>query len=301
MKIKHQDLIKYFRLSMLIDSDNSPERIIDYSIKIGILNKIDNYIYASDIAKNLGKIQARPSFKLNPKSQDYFIKNILLNYSFNCLGFIPVIKQFNPSQEYGTYVYFRTFQEDYYLINWLKTLNSLGLTNSLESLILIKKEYLEILTSFLFELRTKISAGHEDKDESRKEVGDIAELLAMDYERQRLIKNGFTELANIIERHSLIDNYLGYDIMSFQGSGTYPARKRYIEVKGTLKSNYQFIFTKNERIVASDKGPQYWIYCFKNVKSPTLNNNKPLLICNPIVRLKKMKVKEEPIDIFYSF
>ena len=89
--------------------------------------------------------------------------------------------------------------------------------------------------------------------------------------------------------------------MSFQGSGVYPAKKRYIEVKGTVKSNYQFIFTKNERIVALDKGPQYWIYCFKNVKTELSSDKGPLLICNPIVKLKKMKVREEPIDIFYSF
>lgn len=301
LKISHQNLILYSRLSMLIDSDNSPENIIAYSIKIGILNRIDNYIFASDIAKNLGKLQARPNFNLNPKTQDFFIKNILLNSSLSSLEFIPVIKLFAPSQEYASYVYYRTFQEDTYLINWLKTLNSLGLTLNLGSVIVIRKEYQEVLNSFLFKLRIKSSNDIESREEIRKEIGDIAELMAMEYERKRLTKNGFPELAKIIERHSLIDNYLGYDIMSFQGSGSFPARKRYIEVKGTIQSNYQFVFTKNERIVATEKRSLYWIYCFKNVKPPSLIYCKPLLICNPINSLKKMKVKEEPIDILYLF
>jgi hypothetical protein len=44
-----------------------------------------------------------------------------------------------------------------------------------------------------------------------------------------------------------------------------------------------------------------WRMHFKNIKSDLKQDHKPFLICNPIFRLKKMKVYEEPIDIFYSF
>ena len=156
-----------------------------------------------------------------------------------------------------------------------------------------KSELFFILDSTVFE--------YENIDDIRNEVGEKAEILAIEFERQRLIKSGFPELSELIERHSLIDSFLGYDIMSFQGSGTFPTKKRYIEVKGTVRRNYQFVFTKNERAVAKKKGTQYWIYCFKEVGTSLIGDKKPLLICNPIDRLKKMIVKEEPIDIFYCF
>ena len=301
LKIHRQDLNRYQNLCLLIDSDNSPIKLIDYLIGIAILYEIDEYIYASDIAKNLGKIQGHPNYKLNAKTKDYFIKNILFNTMFLDIGFRSFISNFKPMVEFGTYGYFRTYHENNDSLNWLKALYSVGLTTISETLVLISIEYLENLNFYLYKLRTKNSAEFEKKDQLKNEIGEIAETLAMKYESERLIKNGFPELAKLIERLSKVDNYLGYDILSFQGSGSNPTRKRYIEAKGTLENNFQFVFTKNERIVASEKRTQYWIYCFKNIKSTIKQDYKPLLICNPIFRLKKMKVYEEPIDIFYSF
>lgn len=301
LKIHRQDLSRYQTLCLLIDSDNSPKKLIDYLIRIGILCEIDEYIYASDIAKNLGKLQGQPNYKLNTKTKDYFIKNILFNTIFVDIGFRSFIRNFKPMVEFSTYGYFRTYHENNDSLNWLKALNSLSLTIISEALVLINKEYLETLNFYLYKLRTGNSVEFDKRDELKNEIGKIAETLAIKYESDRLIKSGFPELAKLIERLSKVDNYLGYDILSFQGSGSNPTRKRYIEVKGTLKNNFQFVFTKNERIVASEKGIQYWIYCFKNVKSALKQDHKPFLICNPIFRLKKMKVYEEPIDIFYSF
>lgn len=300
-KIRRKDLIQYQTLCLCIDSDISPEKIVDYLVTNGILNELGEFIFASDVAKNLGKLQGHPNYKLNENTKDYFIKNILLNTIFVDIGFNSIILNFKPLDEFGTYGYYRNFHESAVFLKWLKVLNSVGLTTLSDSLVLIKQEYLPILNFYLYKLRTAASANFEKTDELRNEIGDIAESFAMEFERNRLIKNGFPELAKLVERLSKIDSYLGYDILSYQGSGLDPTRKRYIEVKGTVHDNFQFIFTKNERLVAKKKTIQYWLYCFKQVKSAIKQDHKPLLICNPISKLKKMKVKEEPIDIFYSF
>lgn len=300
-KIRLEDLIRYQSFSMLIDSNNSPIKIIQYSIEIGMLKRIDRYIYLSEIAKILGKFQGKPDYKLNGKAKDYIVKNILLNTIFIEIGFITIIKLFKPVSPYQTYVYFRTFEEDSIFLNWLKSLNTLGFTTNESNLILVKKEYLQMLNYFLFKVRNGGSVDIEKKNDKKTETGESAEILALEFEKMRLIKNGYPELARLIQRISLIDNYIGYDILSFQGAGRNPTKSRFIEVKGTEKNNFQFVFTRNERIVGSEKGLSYWIYCFKNVKSTSINDYKPLLINNPIMRLKKMEVIEEPIDIFYSF
>jgi len=156
LKINFNDLVFYARLSMLIDSENSPERIINYAHNIGILKRHENYVYATDVAKNLGKLQVRPTYYLNLKSQDYFLKNILFNLSFTWPDFLNVIQKFVPNQKYGTYIYIRTFQEDYCFLNWLKTLNSLSLTENLESIVLVRNEYLENFNQFLFKLKNNL-------------------------------------------------------------------------------------------------------------------------------------------------
>ncbi|MFH0761003.1 MAG: DUF3883 domain-containing protein [Bacteroidota bacterium] len=263
------------------------------------MHEAGGHIYISDSGKKLGKIQERPQYFLTRKSKDFFIKNILLNTLFVNTGFISIIKDFEPIQKYNTYVYFRTFRENFVFINWLKTLESIGFTLSLVSVVLINKEYLEVFNLFLFRVRTSKFEKEDSKDDFRKEIGDTAEMLTLDYERERLTKQGYPELADLIEHLSPVDNYLGYDILSFQGTGKNPTKKKYIEVKGTVKSEYQFVFSRNERMVASEKKEQYWIYCYRNVKSTLYPVGGPFKLCNPIMKLKQMDVLEEPDDIFY--
>lgn len=298
-RIQRSDLLKYTESCLLIDSDKSPESIIRYCLEIHILYEINDEIHISEIGKKLGKSQDRPQYILPKRTKDFFIKNILLNAVFIDKGFISIINCFQPVQKYKTYVYFRTFDEDNNLINWLKAFHSVGLTIISDSVFLINYEYLEVFNLFLYRIRTNNFDNEDPKGDFRKEIGDLAENFALDFERERLTKQGYPELAKLIEHLSLIDNYLGYDILSFQGKGKNPARKRYIEVKGTTKPEYQFIFSKNERKVAADKKNQFWLYCFKNVKSSVSSVKGPLMLCNPIKKLKEMNVIEEPDDIFY--
>ncbi len=300
-KISRKDLLRYQSLCLPIDANNSPESILNYTVQSGILTEANGYVYSTDISKNLGKVHNKPNYCLSSKTKDHFIKNIILNSTLQSLGFVSCIENFQPKSDFGTYCYLRTYNESYKLLNWLKALNYLNLTYCSNQFVLINKDYLQILSHFLYRVRNTQSSPSGKCEDQKTITGERAELLAMEFEKFRLIKNGFPELANAIERLSLIDNYLGYDILSYQGNGKNPTKRRYIEVKGTEKNKYQFIFTRNERIVATKKGSKYWIYCFKNVKSASLENARPLLICNPISKLNKLNVYKEPIDIFYSF
>lgn len=101
-----------------------------------------------------------------------------------------------------------------------------------------------------------------------KKIGDAGELLAIEVERQRLIAEGREDLANRIEHVArTIGDGLGFDILSFEKSGS-DYREKYIEVKTTTGGkNKPFDITANEVEVSEEKGEQYCIYRFYGVSS----------------------------------
>lgn len=120
-------------------------------------------------------------------------------------------------------------------------------------------------------------------------TGFSGEQLVMDYEVNRLKKSGYAER---IEHISLIDDSLGYDILSFEEDGTY----RYIEVKTTktnISSSGSFYISANELKCAQNKN--YWIYYVIDVES---DNPKLYLMKNP---LKNKQIHLEPISYKVRF
>ncbi len=69
-------------------------------------------------------------------------------------------------------------------------------------------------------------------NKSRTRIGDRGEEIAVKAEKEYLKINGRNDLASKVNRLSLVDDTLGYDIMSFELNG----KKKYIEVKSTNDS-----------------------------------------------------------------
>ncbi len=111
--------------------------------------------------------------------------------------------------------------------------------------------------------------GNPDYDQEAKRkrlLGARGEKIVMDLEQIRLNKCGRDDLTNDIERVSLDDDSLGYDIKSFDDDGT----KRYIEVKATTRKPGQanFFYTANE-LKTGKKLENYYIYIVFEVTSKT--------------------------------
>lgn len=47
-------------------------------------------------------------------------------------------------------------------------------------------------------------------------IGQLGEMLALQFERERLIREGFNDLANKISHVAIISDAYGYDIESYQ-------------------------------------------------------------------------------------
>lgn len=96
------------------------------------------------------------------------------------------------------------------------------------------------------------------KAKNQKKLGLAGELMALNYERAFLTKNGQYELAKKI-RHVSVDDGdgAGYDILSFNLNG----QEKYIEVKTTTgESNSPFIISANEIEFSRQNNLKYYLY-----------------------------------------
>ena len=96
---------------------------------------------------------------------------------------------------------------------------------------------------------------HTENDKENKRIGDLGELLVLEFEQERL-KN-MNIMKNPIHMSKSKGDGLGYDILSYNEF----EEKIYIEVKTTRKAiNQPFYLTKNELECSKIVGNKYFIY-----------------------------------------
>lgn len=108
-----------------------------------------------------------------------------------------------------------------------------------------------------------------EKAKADMEIGQLGEMLALQYERERLIKEGFMDLANKVRHVSIISDAYGYDIESYELVGT-KIEKIYIEVKTTTnKLDVDFLVSKNEVQESNKKKERYCVFRIYDAKNVT--------------------------------
>lgn len=94
-----------------------------------------------------------------------------------------------------------------------------------------------------------------ENDRESKRIGDLGELLVLEYEKERLKLNSINKKPVHISKGK--GDGLGYDILSYNEVG----EEIYIEVKTTKRGeNQPFYITKNELECSKIKGNHYFIY-----------------------------------------
>lgn len=101
-----------------------------------------------------------------------------------------------------------------------------------------------------------------ERSRSDAEIGELGELLALEYETERLINLGYPDLAKQVKRVNIKSDAFGYDIESYDLIGL-KMEKIFIEVKTTTnKLDVDFPVSRNEVEVSKDKGDKY---CVQNI------------------------------------
>src|SRR6266704_6802309 len=112
--------------------------------------------------------------------------------------------------------------------------------------------------------------------EQRKAIGDTAEELSFEYEKQRLVREGYPRLAMRVRWVAKESAAYGFDILSFCGSSRspgFPERRFAIEVKGqTVTSQNQFtlFLTSHEWRTALALGDQYVFHLWDAIRPGTV-------------------------------
>lgn len=109
--------------------------------------------------------------------------------------------------------------------------------------------------------------------EKASNIGEEGELFVLDYEKQRLKKLGFQNLADQVVQISKLNVAAGYDILSYDQNG----QEIFIEVKTSIGSHLSFEITENELNKARQFQDSYFVYKVINFA----NLPKIVPICNP--------------------
>lgn len=171
-----------------------------------------------------------------------------------------------------------------------------------EYVLLPTKNYMSKETIFIEEeldkIQNKASKSSRKSNTKKREylreheknmiTGNIAEDRVMEFEKERLIKLGKTQLAEKIQKVSDTDDSLGYDIKSFNEDGT----EKFIEVKSTTTDNFSYYISENEFSTGKKYGDIYSIYFVSMGKT----NIEIREIKNPFSDENLEKVKVRPIN-----
>lgn len=116
----------------------------------------------------------------------------------------------------------------------------------------------------------------------KKIIGNIAEKIALEYEKNRLKQGGFDKESDNVALISQEYANAGYDICSFHGKSDNLEFDLYVEVKGSTGKEIDFFWSKNEIDEAKKQGNKYCIYFVPSIDIAKQNGGKIIVICNPI-------------------
>jgi hypothetical protein len=296
--ISSEELKRFVRSSMLLDSYASVDEIIAESLKSGLI-KFDSERYIpSKMGLLLGKRQETPTSEISENAREFFVKNILFSMESNEWCCSQFLLQFHVDTVLGTFVYDRNEKELEQDTRWLMILSDAGVIEVNQERAFINTCYLGITNDFLMRIRNPlVMPAIENNDENNK-IGALAEDLALKYEKDRLSSNTYPSLAQLVQQISKVDTSAGYDILSFKGTKESPDSNVLIEVKGTKAKELRFIWSYNERRVAEKENSRYLIYGYTNVDLDAQRADGPIIIENPHNNLGKLGYLLVPQDVY---
>lgn len=154
--------------------------------------------------------------------------------------------------------------------NIKKTISSPTDINAIRTLRYVEPK--EKRTKKYSRIRSGVSIRKTDYVEKAKtdaEIGLLGEMLALSYERERLIREGYNDLADKVRHVASVSDAFGYDIISYQMIGL-KMEEVYIEVKTTTnKLDIEFQVSKNEILTSNEKNERYCIFRIYDAKSIT--------------------------------
>ena len=251
-----------------------------FCLDAGILKlKKDNFEFAK-----LGEeiLENYEGDYLNKKQEELFIEECFLNGNLSKIV-LPLLAEFN---EKDSKFWFPKNE----IVDVCKNPEILPMLYEIK--LLEKKETKIFINQKFTNKIQKLTVGLPKRDISQKtiddslrimkKIGNLGEEIALEYERERLVKLDCEKEAQNVERISEESANAGFDIRSFNGKSDDPIHDRFIEVKSSTDSEFSIHWSHNEMEVAKKYPDNYWIYFIPKIDLLNQTSDEPILIQNPI-------------------
>lgn len=255
---------------------------VDFALAIALIQKKGRKLILTDNGRYFLELNPEKLFELSSEQKRLLIRICYLHGFFRSTT-LELLKSFVPYYEENT---FKLSIADSHLTEEHKTivehLVQLQLLVRIDVTLEVNSQYVDTVASFISEGKGWSEESAEKYYKERKEVGDIAEKLILEFEKNRLKKMGCGVESVSIRQVSKLRVNAGYDIDSFNGKTPNLNYDRFIEVKGAKDSKFKIYWTDNEIRIAKKLANKYWIYFQGGIDTKTKTaKNTPILIQNP--------------------
>lgn len=166
----------------------------------------------------------------------------------------------------------------------------LAVASQEKDLVYLNKEYTSLLQNF-------INKGMTEEElfkvlEKNKQLGDKAEKIALEFEKNRLTMIGRPDLAKKVKLIAKSDVTAGYDIKSFQEVNS-EVDDAFIEVKSFTHNH--FYLSENELKTSEILKEDYYLYLVNS------NTGDIRIVNNPFANLEGIAKESKPVCIKYTF
>ena len=258
------------------------EETINFCVSSGIILKSNEFIKYSPLGKKIFEANFENIWELNTSQKTLLIENCFLD-GFYAEKSIAILKQFLPDNYKKTFVFSK---QDFNLLyghpSDIQLLIQVGLILDNKKFMIVNPDFSKLL-SYLLSSKKMSYEELEQKLKIDKEVGDIAEGIVLEYEKNRLKNEESSNIeSKLVQIISGTDVSAGYDIESFDGQTMDLKFNRHIEVKGSVNHEFSFYWSSGEIKKSLECGNSYWIYFVSGIdRTSQLHTGKIIKIQNP--------------------
>jgi hypothetical protein len=268
--------------SVIVDQPDH-EETINFCVDIGLLKaRGKQFVFLTDQGRSFLDLNPEYLYDLSSEQKRYLIRGFFLDGVLqrevrDCL------KCFVESEKKKTFTWSSIdgtpFGQNWWIVSHLE---QLGLIEQLESGYSVNKEFTKTVAAFINEPKGYTEAQLLKWLEEKKRLGNIAEEIVLEFERNRLRTLGYVVEASCVKPVGKLKTNAGYDIESYNGKSKNMLFDRFIEVKGSGDPKLRFIWSQNEIKIAEKLGNKYWIYYQGGINKKTGKTLfKPIMIQDP--------------------
>jgi hypothetical protein len=269
--------------------DDSYDSIKKICLNAKLVVEKENYLNISKLGKEIFKdIDSDKKFNQN------IIEKCLTNNYFSSI-LLPLLKKFKTNKQNKLTATNKFVYELFYdakEMDLLQILYDLNFLDPSTDMVTVNSNHTElfIIAQSIAYQKPQSQSELDDLILKQKEIGQYAEQIVLNYEKNRLTKLGCIEQAKRVKQISIENTRKGYDIESFNGiesDDIFP--DRFIEVKGTSGKKFSIWWSGNEIEKAKELGSEYWIYSVTEINLNTdleKYTKKPERIPDPYSKIK---------------